>query len=185
RCLLMSLVISNMSAWALPKISRRAASALMSFRFASSCSLPFLMYSQTFLTTSVRGSGLSPTIDASAALGVSAFMKAALGLRAFLAAGFLAAFLAAAFLAAGFFAAAFLAAGFLAAGFFAGAFFAAGFLAAAFLAAGFLAGAFFAAGFLAAFLAVAILDPPESMSAMFVSNSAVSEGKRALSTGAK
>jgi hypothetical protein len=39
------------------------------------------MYSHTFLVTSVRGSGLSPMMAASAALGVMAFMKAALGVR--------------------------------------------------------------------------------------------------------
>jgi len=33
------------------------------------------MYSQTFFVTSVRGSGLSPMMAASAALGVMAFMK--------------------------------------------------------------------------------------------------------------
>src|SRR5713226_7476305 len=44
---------------------------------------PFLFtYAQIFLTTSVRGSGLSPTTLASAALGWSGFMNAALGLRA-------------------------------------------------------------------------------------------------------
>jgi hypothetical protein len=64
------------------------------------------MYSQTFLVTSVRGSGLLPTTAARAELGVIAFMKAALGFLfafgfaaalAFLGAAFLAAFLGAAF----------------------------------------------------------------------------------------
>src|SRR5436190_376913 len=100
------------------------------------------MYSHTFLVTSVRGTGVAPMMAASDALGVMAFMKAALGVR-FLA-GALAAFLAgAAFLAATFLAGA----AFLATAFFAGAFFAAAFF----------AGAFFAAGF-AAFFAVAILN---------------------------
>src|SRR5438105_3311603 len=78
-----------------PKISRSVSSALM-FRFSFlSCRLFLLTYAQIFLTTSVRGSGRSPTTLASAALGWSGFMNAALGLRAdFLAAGFLAAFLA-------------------------------------------------------------------------------------------
>src|SRR5438270_5982527 len=69
------------------------------FRFSFlSCRLFFFTYAQSFFTTSVRGSGLSPTIFASAAEGCMAFMNAALGLRAvFFAAGFLAAFLAAIF----------------------------------------------------------------------------------------
>ena len=75
------------------------------------------MYSHTFLVTSVRGIGLAPITAASAALGVMAFMKAALGVR-FLAAG---AFAGAAFLAG---AAAFAGAAFLAGAFVAGAFFA-------------------------------------------------------------
>src|SRR4051794_26628370 len=63
------------------------------FRFSFlSWRLFFFTYCQSFFTTSVRGSGLSPTIFARAAEGCMAFMKAALGLRAvFLAAGFLAA----------------------------------------------------------------------------------------------
>jgi hypothetical protein len=87
------------------------------------------MYSQTFLVTSVRGTGRSPMIAASWPLGVIAFMKAALGVR------------------------------FLAEAFFAGAFFAAAFLAgAAFFEAAFFAEAFFAgAAFFAAFFAVAML----------------------------
>src|SRR3954463_7078229 len=60
-----------------------------------SCRLFFFTYAQSFFTTSVRGSGLSPTIFASAGLGCMAFMKAAFGLRAVFLAGFLAAFLAA------------------------------------------------------------------------------------------
>ena len=95
-------------------------------------------------TPSVRGEGVAPITAARTALGVTGFMKAALGLR--LTAGFFGA----AFLAAGFLAAGFLAAGFLAAGFFAAGFFAAGFFAAGFLAAGFFAAGFFAAGFFAA-----------------------------------
>jgi hypothetical protein len=39
------------------------------------------MYSQTFLVTSVRGTGVAPMMAASWALGVIAFMKAALGVR--------------------------------------------------------------------------------------------------------
>jgi hypothetical protein len=140
------------------------------------------------LTTSVRGSGLSPTIDARAALGVSAFMKEAFGVR-FLAAVFFAAVFGAVFFAAVFFATAlvavFFTAAFFGAAFFTAAFFGAAFFAAVFVAAGFLAVAFFAAGFFAAFLAVAMLGSPGSMSAVFVSNGAFSEGKRVISTGAK
>src|SRR5664280_2565344 len=48
------------------------------------------MYAQIFLVSSVRGRGLAPTIAASASLGWTGFMKAALGLRAgFLAMGIL------------------------------------------------------------------------------------------------
>ena len=94
------------------KISFSLASALIIVRFVASWRLCFLMYSQTFLVTSVRGTGLSPMIAASEGLGVIAFMKAALGVR----------FLAATFFAGAFFAgAAFLAgAVFLAGAFFAG-----------------------------------------------------------------
>jgi hypothetical protein len=164
-----SLVISNIDTCFLPpKTAFSLSSALIMRLFASSCSLDFLMYSQIFLVTSVRGSGLAPITAASTADGVIGFMNAALGLRgaaAFFAAGFLAADLAA-FAGAAFFAAG-LAAAFFAAGFAAGlaaAFFAAG-LAAAFAAGFFTATAFFAAGFLAAglaadFLAVAIFKPP-------------------------
>src|SRR5437016_13934912 len=96
---------------------------------AESCSLLALMYSQTFFVTSVRGTGLEPMIAARWALGVMAFMKAALGVR------FLAG--AAAFLAG--------AAFFATATFFAGAAFLAG---AAFFATAFFAGAFFAVAML-------------------------------------
>src|SRR4051812_42968473 len=78
-----------------PNTSRSCSSALM-FRFSFlSCRLFFFTYCQSFFTTSVRGSGFSPTIFASAALGCMAFMKAAFGLRAVFLAGFFAAFLAA------------------------------------------------------------------------------------------
>src|SRR4029079_5259167 len=112
------------------KISFSLASALIMVRLALSWRSFFLMYSQTFLVTSVRGSGLSPMIAAREPLGVIAFMNAAFGVR---------------FLAGAFFAT-----------FFAGAFFAAAFLSGpAFLTAAFLAGAFFTA-FFAAFFAVAM-----------------------------
>src|SRR3954467_1619864 len=58
------------------------------FRFSFlSCRLFFFTYCQSFFTTSVRGSGFSPTILASAGLGCIAFMKAAFGLRAVFLAG--------------------------------------------------------------------------------------------------
>src|SRR5690606_37481394 len=148
----------------LPKSTRSLSSALIIRLLAESCRLFFLMYSQIFLTTSVRGTALSPMTAASSGLGVLAAMNAAFGLRAgffaaALAAGFLAAALAAGLRAAGFLAAAFVAAGlraaaFLAAGFLAAGFLAATFLAATFLAAGFLAAGFFAAAFLAGWAAV-------------------------------
>src|SRR6185437_5565378 len=103
--LLISLVISNIETCGFLKISFSFGSALIMVRFALSCRSCFLMYSQTFLVTSVRGIGLSPMTAASEALGVIAFMNAAFGVR-FLAATFLAgAFLAAAFFAGAFFAA--------------------------------------------------------------------------------
>jgi hypothetical protein len=126
RWLLTSLVISNIETWAFLKISLSFASALIMVFLALSCRPFFLMYSHSFLVTSVRGSGLSPMMAASAALGVSAFMNAALGARFLAGAAFFvtgAAFFAgAAFLAgAAFFAGAAFLAG---AAFFAGAFFA-------------------------------------------------------------
>ncbi len=69
--------------------------------FSGFCSLNFLMYSQIFLVTSVRGAGAAPITAARTADGVTGFMNAALGLRA------VAGFLAATFLAAGFFSATF------------------------------------------------------------------------------
>src|ERR1035437_3651624 len=142
----MSFVISNIDTCFLPpKTAFRFSSASIMRRFSAFCRLNFLMYSQTFFVTSVRGIGLAPITADSTADGIIGFMNAALGLRG--AAGFFATgFFAAGFFATGFFAAglaaAFLGAAFLAAGlaaaFFAGAF-ATGFFAAGFFAAGFLA----------------------------------------------
>src|SRR5438132_10516168 len=80
-------------------------SSAMMLRFAfGSWSLFFLMYSHTFLTTSVRGRALVPTIVERAGEIVKGFMNAALGFLLLLAAGlafafaFGAAFFAAAFL---------------------------------------------------------------------------------------
>src|SRR5438105_6578349 len=92
-----SFVISNIETVLFPPNTSRSCSSALMFRFSFlSCRLFLFTYCQSFFTTSVRGSGLSPTIFASAALGCMAFMKAALGLRAvFLADFFEAAFLAA------------------------------------------------------------------------------------------
>ena len=132
----MSFVISNIVTCALPpKTAFNLSSALILRLFASSCSLCFLMYSQIFFVTSVRGIGAAPITAANTGDKVIGFMKAAFGLRG-AAAGFAAAL-------AGF------AAGLAAA-------FATGFFAAAGFAAAFAAG--LAAGFAAAFFgAVAIL----------------------------
>ncbi len=133
RWLLISFVISNIETCAFLKMSFSLASALIIVRLALSCRPFFLMYSHTFLVTSVRGIGVEPITAASVGEGVIAFMNAALGVRFLAGAAFFAG--AAAFLAG----AAFLAAGaafFAATAFFAGAaFFAAG--------AAFLAGAAF------------------------------------------
>src|SRR5690606_18566223 len=56
-------------------------SARMTVFALGSWSLFFLMYSQSFLVSSVRGSGLEPTTAARAASGWTGFMNAALGLR--------------------------------------------------------------------------------------------------------
>ena len=139
--------MSNIDTCALPpKTTFSFASALIIRLFLLSCNLLALMYTQIFLTASVRGTGLLPITSAKAALGVIAFIKAAEGLRAdFFFAGL------AAFLGAAFFGAAFFAAGLAA--FFGAAFFTA-FFGAAFLAAGL--AAFFGAAFFAAFFLVAM-----------------------------
>src|SRR6478735_2283436 len=81
-----SFVISNIDTCFLPpKTAFSLSSALIMRLFASSWSLAFLMYSQTFLVTSVRGNGAAPTIAAKVSDGVMGFMNAALGLRAVLA----------------------------------------------------------------------------------------------------
>src|SRR5690606_40245041 len=71
-----------MDTCSLPNKGRSLSSALMLRRLAGSCKSCFLMYSQIFLVTSVRGSGSAPMMAARVGLGVSGFMKAALGLRA-------------------------------------------------------------------------------------------------------
>ena len=77
----MFLVISNIDTCVLPKTFLSFSSALIMGLLMASCSLFFLMYPQTFFTTSVRGSGMAPTTAASMSLGVIAFMKPALGVR--------------------------------------------------------------------------------------------------------
>src|ERR1019366_5557966 len=100
----MSLVISNIDTCFLPpKTAFSFSSASIMRLFNAFCRLNFLMYSQTFLVTSVRGNGLAPMMADSRADGVIGFMNAALGLRgvAGLAAAFFATGLAAAFFATG------------------------------------------------------------------------------------
>ena len=82
KCLLTSLVISNMLTVALPpKTGLSAASALIIRLFFLSWRPFFLMYAHSFYVTSVRGIGFEPTTSDSAALGCTGFMKAALGFR--------------------------------------------------------------------------------------------------------
>src|SRR2546425_5967463 len=69
-----------------PKTFLSDSSALIMRRFLLSWSLCFLMYSQSFLVTCVRGIAFDPMTSASMSLGVIGFMKAALGFRPFLAA---------------------------------------------------------------------------------------------------
>src|SRR5450830_611472 len=110
----MSLVISNMDTCFLPpKTAFSLSSALMLRLFSASCRLCFLMYSHTFLVTSVRGIAAAPMTAANVGEIVIGFMNAAFGLAA---ASFLGA--AAALAATGFFAAAAGFAAVLAAGFF-------------------------------------------------------------------
>src|SRR6267142_3704760 len=65
-----------------PNTTLSAASALIIRLLLGSCSLFFLMWAHSRLVTSVRGIGFEPTTSASAALGVTGFMKAALAFRA-------------------------------------------------------------------------------------------------------
>src|SRR5262245_58744409 len=115
-----------------PNTAFSLSSVLIMLLLMASCSLFFLMYSQIFLVTSVRGMAFSPTTAARTPVGVIAFMNAAFGLR---------------FAALFFFGAAFFA------GLRAGAFFA-GFLA-------FLAADFFGA-FFAFFVAIVFIPPLKS-----------------------
>src|SRR4051794_9656139 len=65
------LFISNMVTLSLPKTLLSLSSARISRRFSGFCRLWDLMYSQTLLTTSPRGSGSGPTTAASASDGCS------------------------------------------------------------------------------------------------------------------
>src|SRR5450759_1041637 len=70
RCLLTSLVISNMSTVALPpNTALSASSALIMRLFFLSCRPFFLMYAHSFFVTSVRGIAFDPTTSASLSLG--------------------------------------------------------------------------------------------------------------------
>src|SRR5262249_17663115 len=80
RCLLTSLVISNMLTCALPPKTGFSVSSEWIIRlFFLSCSPWRLMYAHSFLVTSVRGIGFEPTTSESAASGATGFMNAAFG----------------------------------------------------------------------------------------------------------
>jgi hypothetical protein len=76
RCWEKNLFISNIVALSLPKIFLSAASAMISRLLAGFWRLFFLIYSQTLLTTSPRGSGSDPTITARSSDGCRGFCKA-------------------------------------------------------------------------------------------------------------
>src|SRR5260370_6500245 len=81
-CLFTNLVISNIDTCRFPPNTAFSwSSALIIRRSFASCRPFFLIYAQSFFTTSVRGSGLSPTTSAKTGDGCIAFMNAALGLR--------------------------------------------------------------------------------------------------------
>src|SRR5712691_5872851 len=82
KCLLTSLVISNMLTCALPPNTGFSMSSDLIMRlFFLSCRPFFLMYAHSFFVTSVRGIGFVPTTSESAGLGCTGFMNAAFGLR--------------------------------------------------------------------------------------------------------
>src|SRR5215208_5559268 len=88
--------MSNIVTWDRPpNTGRSLSSALMARRFFASCRPFRLMYCQSFLVSSVRGSGEFPTTAPKAVSGCTGRMNAALGTR-FLP-DFLAAFLVAFF----------------------------------------------------------------------------------------
>src|SRR3984893_6028240 len=70
KCLLMALVIWNISSLAFPKTGFSFSSATISRRFFGSCSLCFLMYAHTFFATCGRDMGADdPSTSASCAEG--------------------------------------------------------------------------------------------------------------------
>src|SRR5208337_1378206 len=85
RCPFTSLVISNIETTFLPSNTANSLSSARMLRFSlgswSSC---LRMYSQSFLVSSVRGSGSLPTTAPSAASGCTGLLRAFLGEAAFL-----------------------------------------------------------------------------------------------------
>src|ERR1700737_1998131 len=88
RCPFTSLVISNIETTFLPSNTASSLSSARMLRFSlgswSSC---LRMYSQSFLVSSVRGSGSLPTTAASAASGCTGLLRAFLGAAAFFGVG--------------------------------------------------------------------------------------------------
>src|SRR5258707_11257660 len=88
RCPFTSLVISNIETTFLPSNTASSFSSARMLRFSlgswSSC---FRMYSQSFLISSVLGSGSLPTTAASAASGCTGLLKAFLEAAAFFGVG--------------------------------------------------------------------------------------------------
>src|SRR5215813_1590322 len=84
RCPFTSLVISNIETTFLPSntASRFSSARMLRFSFGSWSSC-LRMYSQSFLVSSVRGSGSLPTTVASAASGCTGLLRAFLGAAAF------------------------------------------------------------------------------------------------------
>jgi hypothetical protein len=82
RCFETSLVISNMLTWLLPlNTGLSESSALIMVRFFLSWQPFLLMYFQSFLVSSERGSGSDPTMAASLSSGWTGLMKAGFSLR--------------------------------------------------------------------------------------------------------
>src|SRR4029450_2682718 len=82
RCFETSLVISNILTWLLPlNTGLSESSALIMVRFFLSWQPFLLMYFQSFLVSSERGSGSDPTMAASLSSGWTGLMKAGFSLR--------------------------------------------------------------------------------------------------------
>src|SRR5215470_7978789 len=87
-CPFTSLVISNIETTFLPSNTASSFSSVRMLRlFLGSWSSCLRMYSQSFLVSSVRGSGSFPTTAVSAASGCTGLLRAFLGAAAFLAVG--------------------------------------------------------------------------------------------------